>query len=262
MNATITRLDLRLRRRAMIGYGLGLAAYAFAIVALFPAFRNDTSLDKLAESSPGLMAAFGVTGSLTSPAGWLNANLLNNFLPLITIVLTVGYGAWCIAGQDEDGTLALTATLPITRTRMLLGKAAALVVQALPAIALTFVVMLTGRAFQLSIPVGTLIAVSLAALLLAVDFGALALLLGVWTGSRGLALGVSSGAAAAGYLLSSLAPVIGWLHPIRVLSPFYWALGNDPLTNGVAGWAWVALVGIAALLIGAAATVYRRRDIR
>lgn len=261
MNATITRLDLRLRRRAMIGYGLGLAAYTFAIVALFPSFKNDTGLDNLAQANPGLMAAFGISGSLTSPAGWLNANLLNNFLPLITIVLTVGYGAWCIAGQDEDGTLALTATLPVSRVRMLLGKAVALVVQALPAVALTFLVMLVGRAFQLAVPVGTLIAVSLAAVLLAVDFGALALLLGVSTGSRGMAMGVASGAAAAAYLISSLAPVISWLRSVRYASPFYWALGTDGLTNGVPGWAWVALAGTAVVLIGAAAAVYRRRDI-
>lgn len=262
MNATITRLDLRLRRRAMIGYGLGLAAYTFAIVGLFPSFKNDTGLDKLTASSPELMAAFGVTGSLTSPIGWLNANLLNNFLPLITIVLTIGYGAWCVAGQDEDGTLALTATLPVTRARLVLGKTVALVLQALPAIVLTYLVMLVGRAaFQLTVPVGTLTAASLATLLLAVDFGALALLLGVCTGSRGLALGVASAVAAAGYLISSLAPVISWLEPIRVVSPFYWALGNDPLTNGVSGGAWAALVGTAVVLTGAAGAVFRGRDV-
>ena len=101
---------------------LGLGAYAFAIVALYPSFKNDTGLDQLAQSSSTLMAAFGVNGSLTSPAGWLNANLFNNFVPLILIVLTIGYGSWCVAGQDEDGTLSLTATLPRPRGRMVLDK--------------------------------------------------------------------------------------------------------------------------------------------
>lgn len=261
MNATIARLDLRLRRRAMIGYGLGLAAYSFAIVVLFPSFKNDTGLDKLTQSNPGLLAAFGVTGSLTSPAGWLNANLFNNFLPLVAIVLTVGYGAWCVAGQDEDGTLALTAILPVTRVKMVLGKACALAVQALPAVALTYLCVLLGRAFQLTVPVGTLAAAAAATLLLAVDFGALALLLGVRTGSRGLAVGVASAVAAAAYLISSLAPVISWLDPVKNVSPFYWALGNDPMTNVVSGWAWAALVGTAAVLIGAAGAVFRRHDV-
>ena len=67
MNLTIARLDLRLRRRAMIGYAIGLAAYAFAIVALYPSFKNDAALDRLTESNSTMMAAFGVSGSLTSP---------------------------------------------------------------------------------------------------------------------------------------------------------------------------------------------------
>lgn len=261
MNLVIARLDLRLRRRAVIGYAVGLAAYSFAIVGLYPSFKNDSSLNALAESNSTLMAAFGVTGSLTSPAGWLNANLFNNFVPLIAIVLTVGYGAWCVAGQDEDGTLALTATLPITRPRMVLGKALALLVQALPAVALTYLCVVLGRAFDLTVGIGALTAVSAAVLLLAVDFGALALLLGVCTGSRGMALSIASAAAAAAYLISSLAPVISWVDRIRYVSPFYWALGNDPLSNGVSGWAWVALVGTAVLLSVAAGWVYRRADV-
>jgi ABC-2 type transport system permease protein len=261
MNLTIARLDLRLRRRAMIGYAIGLAAYAFAIVALYPSFKNDAALDRLTESNSTMMAAFGVSGSLTSPVGWLNANLFNNFLPLIVIILTVGYGAWCVAGQDEDGTLALTATLPVTRLAIIGHKTLALVVQALPAVLLTFLCVLAGRAFQLPVDLGALTAVSVGTLLLAVDFGALALLLGTVTGSRGLALSIASAAAAAAYLISSLAPVISWLGPVKHLSPFYWALGGDPLANGLSVGSGLALVGTAVGLVVASVLVFRRFDV-
>jgi ABC-2 type transport system permease protein len=261
MDLTITRLDLRLRRRAMIGYALGLAVYSLVIVVLYPSFKDDTGLDQLAKSNSALMAAFGVSGSLTSPAGWLNANLFNNFVPLIAIVLTVGYGAWCLAGQDEAGTLALTATLPVTRVRMVLDKAVALLLQALPAIVLTFGCVLVGRAFELPVDIGPLAWTSVAVLLLAVDFGALALLLGAVSGSRGLAVSVASAVAAAAYLISSLAPVISWLGPAEYLSPFYWALGNDPVTNGIPGWRLVALLAAAMVLVAGAGAVYRRSDI-
>ncbi len=261
MNLTIARLDLRLRRRAMIGYAIGLAAYSLAIVALYPSFKNDTSLDQLAQSNSTLMAAFGVSGSLTSPVGWLDANLFNNFLPLIVIILTVGYGAWCVAGQDEDGTLALTTTLPFTRWRIVLHKSFALVVQAVPALLLTFLCMLAGRAFELPIELGPLTAATVGTLLLAVDFGALALLLGAVTGSRGLALSIASGVAAAAYLVSSLAPAIDWLDPFKHLSPFYWALGSDPLANGLPAGSVLALIGTAVVLVAAAMLVFARRDV-
>ncbi len=261
MNHAIALLDLRLRRRAIIGYALGLGAYAFAIVALYPSFKNDTGLDELAQSSSTLMAAFGVSGSLTSPTGWLNANLFNNFVPLIVIVLTVGYGAWCVGGQDEAGTLSLTATLPTTRRRMIADKSLALTVQAAPAVLVTYLCVLAGRGFDLQVDGGALVGTSVALLLLAIDFGALALLLGALTGSRGLALSVSSVVAAASYLISSLAPAISWLSPFRYASPFYWALGNNPLENGLPFGSAVALCVTAVVLLGAASLAFKRLDL-
>ena len=109
MLTNVTRLDLRLRRRSAIGYAAGMAVYTLVVVALYPAFKNETSLNRLSGSTAA--ALFGVTGPLTSPAGWLNANIYANFFPLIMLLLTIGYGAAALAGQDEDGTLALITAL-------------------------------------------------------------------------------------------------------------------------------------------------------
>lgn len=257
----ITWLDVRLRRRATFGYAIGLALYTLAIVAIYPSFKDDTSLDKLAQSDPTLMAAFGVSGSLTSPTGWLNANIFNNFLPVIAVIVAIGYGAWCIAGQDESGTLALVASLPINRSAVVVHKAIALAVQLLPMTVLTFVCVLLGRSFDLAVGVGSLAAVSLAVLLLGMVFGALALLVGVATGSRGLAIGIASAVAAASYVISSLAPTIDWIRPARFVSPFYWAVGGNPLEGGLGLGAAGALVGVTAGLLAAAAFVMRRADL-
>ena len=75
MRADTTLLDLRLRRRSLIGYTLGIALYAFIVVALYPSFKSDTSLNKLTSNGNPAAALFGATGSLTSATGWLNANL-------------------------------------------------------------------------------------------------------------------------------------------------------------------------------------------
>src|SRR6478736_1937862 len=104
-NTELVRLDLRLRRRMLIGTAVGAAAYLALIVAIYPSFRHDTSLDAMITSNPAAAAAFGITGSITSPAGWLDANMYANFGPLLAMLLTVGYGAAAIAGQDADGLL-------------------------------------------------------------------------------------------------------------------------------------------------------------
>ena len=122
MSAEVTRLDLRLRRRSSLSYAAGVGAYAVLIVVLYPSFRNDASLNDLTTSNPKLAALFGAAGSLTSPDGWMNANLYANFVPLFALLMTIGYGAAAIAGQDEDGTLGGVASLPLTRGRLLVRE--------------------------------------------------------------------------------------------------------------------------------------------
>lgn len=111
MRAEIARLDVRLRRRSTIGYSLGMAVYTLVVVALYPAFENTTSLDKLARDDPTISALFGINGPLSTSSGWLSGNIYANFLPLLMLLLTIGYGAASLAGQNEQGTLCLVATL-------------------------------------------------------------------------------------------------------------------------------------------------------
>ena len=59
-----------------------MAAYVLMVVALYPAFQDSPELDSFAESSPGAAALFGISGSLTTPVGWLSANIYANFFPL------------------------------------------------------------------------------------------------------------------------------------------------------------------------------------
>jgi ABC-2 type transport system permease protein len=257
----VVRLDLRLRRRATIGYAVGLALYTLAVVAIYPSFKGDTSIDRLLQSNPKLYAAFGVSGSLTSPVGWLNANVFNNFLPVVAVILAIGYGAWCVAGQDEAGTLAPIAVLPIRRRGLVVQKAVALAVQLLPTLVLTAGCVLVGRAFQLTVGIGSVVSASVACWLLGVVFGALALVVGSASGSRGLAIGVSSAAAAAAYLVSSFAGSIDWVRAIRFVSPFYWAVGTNPLGDGVHLGAMTALIVTVAVLVVAAAAAASRADL-
>ena len=65
--------------------------------------------------------------------------------------------------------------------------------------------------------------------LVATVFGTIALAVGAATGRRGLARGLGALAAVVAYLLSSLAEVVRWLEPVRPVSPWYHALGVDPL---------------------------------
>lgn len=252
MHLDVVRLELGARRRSTIGYTLGMGLYAFVIVALYPSFQHDTSLDKITKSAPTLSALFGAIGSLTSPTGWLDANIYENFFPLMMLLLAIGYGASTIAGGDEEGTLALLATLPIARGRLLAEKILSLVAQGVALTSVAAVVVFVGRSFHLVLPVGHVAEASVATLLLGLDLGLLTMAVGARTGSRGTALGVGSAVAAASYLVSSLAPVVAWVRPARFASLFYWSIGNGQLSTGLT-LTDAAVLALVAVVMGVAA---------
>jgi ABC-2 type transport system permease protein len=220
VTAEIARYDLYSRRRSTIWYAVGMALYMLVIVVLYPSFKHSTELNKLTEGNSPLAALFGATGTLTSPAGWMNVNAYANFLPLIILLLTIGYGASAIAGQSEDGTLGLVVLLPLARERILAGKVAAMIVQALILALTVAACVYIGRAFQVTLDPWHVATATLAVLMLGLDLGLIALAVGAATGDRSTAAGIASALAAIWYLISSLAPVVHWIHPLRYASLF------------------------------------------
>jgi beta-exotoxin I transport system permease protein len=261
MSTDIARLDLANRRRSLIGYCLGMAVYALVVVAMYPAFKTSTSLDKLIQADSTAAALLGVTGRISSPGGWLNSNIYANFFPLIMLLLTIGYGAASLAGQDEDGTLGLLAVLPVRRTAIVVQKAAAMAAQAAALAVTVAVLVIIGRSFQLDVTIANVGSVSAAIFLLGVDFGLAAMAAGALTGRRGAAIGAATALAAASYLVSSLAPVVSWIQPARYASLFYWSVGNSQINHGVSPADYAVLIATGICALTAAVLAFHRLDI-
>ncbi len=260
MRTDVARLDLHNRRRLTLAYAIGMALYMLVIVVLYPGFRHSNELNKL--TSGKLAALFGVTGPLTSPAGWVNANAYTNFLPLIMLLLTIGYGAAAVAGQDDDNTLGLLVVLPLARRAILAQKIAAMLAQALVLTVPVAACVYVGRGFELALDPWNVATASFAVLALGIDLGLIALTVGAATGNRGSAIGAATIIAAVSYLVSSLAPVVSWVRPLRFASLFYWSVGNNQLADGAGLASFAVLVGVAVLAALAANVAFRRLDVR
>jgi beta-exotoxin I transport system permease protein len=261
MHTDIAWLDISNRRRSIIGYCLGMAVYALVVVAMYPAFKTSTSLDKLIQSDSTAAALFGVTGRISSSGGWLNGNIYANFFPLVMLLLTIGYGAACLAGQDEDGTLGQLAVLPVRRTAIVAQKAAAMAVQAAALAVTVAVLVIIGRSFQLDVTVANVASVSAAIFLMGLDFGLVAMAAGALTGRRGAAIAAGTALAAASYLVSSLAPAVSWIQPGRYASLFYWSVGNGQINQGVSLGDYAVLIVTGVCALAAAMLAFRRLDV-
>ena len=231
-------------------------------MALYPSFKDDASLNKLTENGNTVAALFGATGSLTSPTGWLNANLYANFVPLIVLLLAIGYGSASIAGQDEDGTLGLVATLPLSRRRLVAEKFATMCLQAS-----------AGRTGDDAVRARRPRLRTAHRHRQPDRHHARACCCSRSTSARwpcssarppaaeAAALGISSALAAASYIINSLAPVVHWIHPLRFASPFFYAVGDGQLVRGLSAGGAAVLIGIAVVLVIASTQAFERLDI-
>jgi ABC-2 type transport system permease protein len=151
---------------------------------------------------------------------------------------------------------------PVSRARVVLDKAAALVLgTVLLAAVLAVALVVEGRLVDMGLPTGHVVAAMLHLALLGIVFGTLALAVSATSGSLGLSRAVPVAVAVVAYVVNGLAPMVGWLEPLQKASPFYQYIGHDPLRRGVA----LDSVGVAVLtsLLLAAVAVwgFRRRDI-
>jgi ABC-2 type transport system permease protein len=257
----ITRLDVTRKRRSLLAYSVGMAVYTLIVVALYPAFKDSASLDRFIHDDPTGAALFGVTGTISSSDGWLNGNIYANFLPLVMLLVTVAYGAAALAGQDEDGTLCLIATLPIRRDAVVMEKAAAMAVQAVILAAAVAACAAVGHWFDLTTRLGNIVASTLAVAALGVDLGLIAMAVGALTGRRGTAIAVAATVAATSYLVSSLAPVVSWIRPAKYLSLFYWSVGDDQITTGVTIGDCAVMLAVGLCALYAAVRAFRGLDL-
>jgi ABC-2 type transport system permease protein len=250
------------QRRALLSWGLGMAALVVVTVSTHPAVRDTPGLAELEANLPEAFRAFLGEQSYSDPAGYVNSQLLFSLVPLVVLVIAIGRGADTIAGEEFRGTLGFLLSLPVSRRRVVAEKLLALTVGiALVTLLLFLSLWISGALFDLGLEAGGYVAASVSALLLGLAFGALAVALAAATGNRGLAVGIAASVAFATYLLNSLAALVEALEPVRPLSPFYWSVGNDPLVNGLRPATVAVLLGIAVAFSAIALLAFDRRDV-
>ena len=234
------------------------------IASIFPSIEGAADFDELLESYPeALKELFGLEpGSLTTGAGYLDAELFSLMLPLLVLVLAIGVGARAWAGEEDAGRLELVLAYPVRRRDAVLAKAAALAVEVAVACLAAFVALaVMDAAVGLDLSLGRLAAAVGAVWLLGILHGWLALAVGAAVPGRGLAIGVPAALAAGSYLIAGLHELADWLEPFRFVSSFWW-IGSAPLRTGVNPWGMLVLAVAALVVLAAGALLSERRDLR
>ena len=252
------------QRRGLLGWLASIVLIVLMYAAIWPSLRGQPSmtdfLDQMPEAFRSLFATSGA--DMSTPVGYIQIELMSFMGPMLVILYAVMQGSRSVAGEEERRTMDLLLAAPISRARVLLEKAAAMVAGTVGLTAvLGAALVIEGRLFDMVIPVDKLAAAMLHLALLGLVFGAISLAVGAVSGSAGLSRGVPAAVAVVAYLVNGLGPMVSWLDPVQELSPFYQYIAHDPLRNGVSGHAAAVAVATVVVLIAVAVWGFRRRDV-
>jgi ABC-2 type transport system permease protein len=259
VTGAIFGMELRLRARNVAGAGLGLVLVAAIVGALFPSLGG--SIGKL--DIPHGLGDFIGGGDLSTIAGWLRAEVVSVYGPLVFAGIAITSASATTAGEEEDRIFSLVLAHPVPRERLLLAKAGAIALMLVALAALVFGGLLL--ALELAgggVGVANLAAVSLSLLMLGLVVEGLALALGAGTGRRGLAGGGAAAVVLGMFLVNGLAPAVSAISWLRYVSVFHYYEGADPITTGF-DWSGIAVLAVLAVVLVTAAVVgFARRDLR
>ena len=225
------------KRRSVWGWAGGLVALLALTFAAWPTFVKDSAaISGMIEAMPKeLFAMFGMTDpdSLATAAGFISSRTYQSIGPIVMLFFSISAVSGLIAKEETRGQMDMVLSNPVSRRSALLQKAGAIaVLTMIVGLALTVFGLVGNAIWETGLEAVNIVAANTGLTLLALCFGGIAM--AVWSvfGS-GPALGLTAAIAAAAWFLNSLGAIIDGLAPLRVLSPFYWYLGDTaPLAKG------------------------------
>ena len=264
MLGSVLAKTLRDQRRALLGWGIGIALFCLLMVAYFPTIEQmGDDFQKLIESYPPAMQAFfGDFSEMQTPAGYLNAEMWSAMLPLVVLLFAIGRAADAVAGEEERGALDTLLTHPVSRRRAFLQKAAGVAIGLTIICALlALLTVLIDLVWGMGISSLNILAASLIVLLLGLAFMGVSFAIAGWRGRKGLVIALASSIAVASYVLNALGKLVSWLEDARFVSLFKYYSDVNPLKDGldVPAAIVLALVAIVGVFVGM--LLFERRDL-
>lgn len=264
----IIKWELKERKTSIFWWTLSAVIIVIVILLIYPPLKHQADqfnkvINQLPDGIRQLKA--GGTGkvNVADPVDFLNSQLYYITLPILFIILTITRGSSLIGRDEQDHTLELLLSRPISRGKLLAGKAFAGILETfLVAAASTLAVILFTKVVGMDIAAGRLVAAGLYTWLFCLSFGAIAFALTAAgrlgkRASTGIAVLVSFGS----YLVASLGGLNQTLADIAKFLPYHYFEPEKVLRGQHTPGLNVYLIGIFIVTIIVAYTGFKSRDI-
>jgi ABC-2 type transport system permease protein len=254
--------DLASLKRATLWWTIGILSFALLNLAFWPSLEGSDAM-KAFDDMGSLLEAFGAQNMGTA-AGYLDGQMFALMLPMLLAGMAIGTVSGRTAGDEDQGRLEVLLSLPVRRRDVWLSRCLSCLAAVIAVASCAAALMVLGRdLFSLEeVPASAVLgatagAVAIAALGAAVTYAAAGA-----GASRGASAGIGATVVIASYVMAYLAPLADDLQGVRSWSPWHWALGEQPVSDGVDAGSLLAVVAIAVALVIGGTVAVGRRDVR
>ena len=265
MIGVVLRLELRRSRALAIWLGVIVLVYGAFIAAFYPFIRDNAKLldDYMAVLPKGMLAAFGLEGTLSNHGVFFNTYIAGMLWPIVAAMAAIILGTRMVAADLDRGFIELPLATRIDRVRYLAtGVAGQIVVLGAMSLAAVGGVLVVGAVVGAGFDAGRFLMEVPLLFLFACALAAIATLLSVITLSRAVSAGVVAGGLLAMYLLDAVSRLQADLDWIGTPSAFRYLRSTSAIDLGVMPLGPMALFGAIAIAAwGVAVWRFRSRDL-
>ncbi len=254
--------EIRSRRGAILGWGIGLGLFMVLIVLLFPQIADSFAGIEL----PEFYEMFGDINAIATLSGFMDLEFFS-FFPLILAIYAILAGSGALAGEEDAGTLELILSFPIPRWQVVITKAIAIAITLSLILALTAAgawvgyLLIAGGDADLNINGWQMARGILNLWFLLFLFAMLSFFFGSIMPSARVANVLAIIIMVEMYFLNSLGSLVEMLEPYQKYSPFYYLQAKDVMEKGLDAGNIAILFGFSLLLLIFTVLAFQRRNI-
>ena len=222
----VVKWTLHQRRWYTVWWTVGVSAFVAIQLGFYSSFKGQfDDLNKTLDQLPaGVKGLIGDSGNYFSPETYLNSRVFYLVVPLLLVILMIGVGSSLLAREERSGTIELILSRPISRARLLAGKAiAGLTITGCVALVSLLVCICLSNIVGIPNTVAQISAAMLLTFLLCLVYGSFAFMLTALGGKlASYAVGLTTFLFATGYVLTGLEAAVSWLETPAKLFPYHY----------------------------------------
>jgi ABC-2 type transport system permease protein len=225
------------RKTSLFATSLGMFVIALLFAVLHKSFAGEVT--RFAKMVPSEFSAFlGDISAAATPEGFLAVELYSLFLPFLVAITGITFASKAIGREEDSGTLELLLASPISRSKIIWQKLAAIKTTLFIVAFSAFVGVVLGKAlFVFDVNLTNVALASLSVCLLGMVYAMASLAGQGLTGKTRRGVGIGAGLLVLTYVANVVSKLVDNLESLKYLSPFYYMdisevlNGNGDLVN-------------------------------